>query len=138
MFPMGGGDDVLLFSTGGMLANAMAVAERLRDSKIETSVVSVPWVRPLDEEFVRRRSRQVQLVVTLEEHSVVGGLGGAIAEVVSEEEDAAPLLRLGLPVALSSVVGDQQYLLSHYGLDPETATKRISDRLARRSAAPDD
>jgi transketolase len=131
------GDDVLLLSIGGMLPTAVEVAERLAGQGIEVHVVSVPWLRPFDDAFLRRRAAEVALVVTLEEHSVVGGLGGATAEVLAEEEDAAPLLRLGLPSTFTSIVGDQSYLLAHYGLDPATVVTRIRERLhSRKRAAP--
>lgn len=132
VLPVREGDDVLLLSTGGMLVTALSAADVLAASGVTANVVSVPWLRPFDEGFVRRRSAEVDLVVTLEEHSVVGGLGGAAAEVLAEEEAAAPLLRLGLPSAFISVVGDQQYLLAELGLDADSVAARVGERLAHR------
>lgn len=133
------GDDVAIFSTGAILATALAVHELLRHKGISASVTSTPWLDPLDTETIRQAGLRHDLVVTLEEHSVVGGLGGAVAEVLAEDGSAAPLLRIGLPAGFTSIVGTQAYLLERYGLDPGTVADRIVERLERRSGdgAPD-
>lgn len=127
------GHDVLLLTTGGMLATAMHAAESLAKAGVEAQVASVPWIRPFDDAFLRSRAAEVSLVATLEEHSVVGGLGGAAAEVLAELERHPPLLRLGLPSSFISIVGDQQYLLAQHRLDPDSVADRIRERLEARA-----
>jgi len=120
--------DVALLVIGGMLPTAMEVSEELGAHGIRVGVVSMPWLRPLDEATVRGLGRRCRLVVTLEEHSIMGGLGGAVAELLAEEAESAPLMRLGLPSMFSPVVGDQAYLRSHAGLDVRSIVERIRIR----------
>ncbi len=92
-------------------------------------------VKPLDTEVVLAAARETRALVTIEEHSVLGGLGGAVAEVLAESgELRVPFKRLGLPSVFSSHVGDQEYLRAAYGLS-ETgilqALKEILDLVRR-------
>ncbi len=128
------GDDVAILVTGGLLPTAVAAAEELASSGISVRVVSMPWISPFDADAVLDAGRGHRLVVTLEEHSIVGGLGGAAAEVLAEQGSAAPLLRIGLPPRFTSTVGSQEFLRQLHGLDPPTVARRISDRL--RTLAP--
>lgn len=123
------GDEVVLISTGGMLQTALTVQDSLTRLGVSAGLISMPWVDPLDVAAVERASSGHTLVATIEEHSIRGGLGGAVAEVLSELSHPAPLLRLGLPPVFTSTVGSQAYLLEHYGLDAKQITKRIIDRL---------
>jgi len=125
---MRAGTDVCILSTGGILPVARDAADLLADSGVSASLVSVPWLSPLDEEGLRRLALQHELLVTVEEHSVNGGLGGAVAEVASGI-GGAPLLRLGLPHRFSSVVGDQEFLRAAHGLTPAGVAERVLQRL---------
>src|SRR5207237_6298029 len=91
------GRDLALIATGNMLATAAQVARVLGDRGVSCRVISMPVVKPLDEEAVERAARECGLLVTLEEHSAMGGLGGAVAELVSELPESARLLRFGAP-----------------------------------------
>jgi len=124
-----GGNDVVLLSTGGMLATALAVGEALGSRGVQARVVSMPWVQPIDTEAVLRAGAETGLVVTIEEHSTRGGLGGAVAEILAEQPFAAPLLRIGIPPGYTSLVGSHKYLLEHYGLDVPTVIDRVMARL---------
>ena len=104
-------------------------AQRLEELGISCSHISMPWLAPLDSRTIQAVGATHRLVVTLEEHSVSGGLGGAAAEVLAEVATAAPLLRLGLPHEFSSVVGDQEYLRARHGLTPDAIADRIAIRL---------
>jgi transketolase len=126
------GDDVTLISTGGMLHTAMRSAEILETRGIRARVVSMHTIQPLDEVAVLAAARETAAVITLEEHSAKGGLGGAVAEVLAEAVPAARLTRLGLPHTFTKEVGDQQHLLKHHGLDAEgvcAAVLRALDRV---------
>lgn len=87
------GQTLVLIADGSMVANAVAAAKNLFEQGIAVSVVNIRTIKPIDEELIRELSRQARLLVTLENHSVYGGLGGAIAEIASEE--AARVLRIG-------------------------------------------
>jgi transketolase len=123
------GGDVAILVTGALLPAAVEAGERLAASGFEARVVSMPWLSPLDIQAVLDAGAETDLVVTLEEHSVTGGLGGAVAEVLAEQPSHAPLLRLGLPPAFTTVVGSQEYLRRLYGLDAASITETIGDRL---------
>ena len=90
------GGDVAIFATGHMVWKALEAADLLARDGIEARVVDVATVKPLDETAVREAASSVGLLVSVEEHSIIGGLGGAIAECVSELASSPPLLRLGV------------------------------------------
>jgi transketolase len=90
------GGDVAIFATGHMVCKALEAAERLARDRIEAQVVNVSTIKPLDEAAVREAAGDVALLVSVEEHSIIGGLGSAIAECVSGIADSPPLLRLGV------------------------------------------
>lgn len=89
------GKDVTIFACGTMVATALKVAKSLAENGIEASVVDMYSIKPLDREAVLA-SKNARLIVSLEEHSKMGGLGAAIAEVVAEETGFPRLLRLGI------------------------------------------
>ena len=90
------GGDLAIFATGHMVWKALEAAELLAQDRIEARVINVSTIKPLDEGVVRKAAGNVGLLVSVEEHSIIGGLGGAIAECVSEMAHHAPLLRLGV------------------------------------------
>jgi transketolase len=111
------GHDLTLISTGGMLHNTVNAAALLARQGIEARVLSMPTLKPLDEDAIRAAARETAAIFTIEEHSVVGGLGGAVAEVLLEaEQRPAYFLRLGIPDHFASLAGTQEYLLERYGL----------------------
>lgn len=112
------GDDVALIATGSIVGEALAAAEQLAREGIEARVVSMHTVKPLDLDEVAAAAA-TGAVVTVEEHVVHGGLGGAVAEACMEMELLRPrgFARIGLKDAFATVVGSQAYLRSHYGMD---------------------
>lgn len=87
------GRDIVLIADGSMVFTALEAAEALEAKGYKTSVINIRSVKPLDEDLVRRLAVEAKLLVTVENHSVLGGLGGAVAEIVSEE--GGKLLRIG-------------------------------------------
>lgn len=122
------GRDLTIIVTGGLLQNALAAADSLAAAHgLDARVISMHTVKPLDEEAVLAAASETGGVFTLEEHSVVGGLGGAVAETLLER-GAPPRVfrRIGLPgIEFSSKVGDQDYLRAEFGLDPAGITRTI-------------
>ena len=120
------GDDLTLISTGGMLVRAMEVAEQLRKHGISVRVLSMHTVRPLDIEAVLMAVRETRAIATIEEHSIVGGLGSAVAEALAEQpEQKVPFTRIGLESTFVSTAGDQEYLRETFGLSTEAVVERL-------------
>jgi transketolase len=126
------GNDATLISTGGMLGTAMRVVDLLDDAGVRTRLLSMHTVRPLDAAAVESAIRETGAIFTLEEHSVVGGLGGAVAEFLAENwESPVPFKRFGLPSEFSSFVGSQEYIRARQGLSAEAVALGIRAKLDR-------
>lgn len=125
------GNDLTLISTGSMLPTAVQVADRLHVGGISAAVLSMHTVKPLDTDAVLDAARQTAVIFTLEEHSVVGGLGGAVAETLAESMPGHVFFRrLGLPPMFVSIAGSQEFLRSRYGLSAEAVLASITGVLA--------
>jgi len=111
------GSDGTLISTGGMLATAVDVADRLSELGHQVRVLSMPTLKPFDSQAVIRAARETDLVVTLEEHTVLGGLGSAAAEVLAENQSGVRFRRIGVPSAFTREVGSQEHLRRFNKLD---------------------
>ncbi|MDI6623126.1 MAG: transketolase C-terminal domain-containing protein [Brevundimonas sp.] len=118
------GEDVCLIATGGILEEAVKAADLLAAQGISAAVHAVATVKPLDPDLVATAGA-AKAVVVVEEHTVIGGLGGAIAEACMSA-GAAPrrFLRIGLEDIYPTVVGDQRYLRKVYELDAEAIARR--------------
>jgi transketolase len=122
------GGDLLLLGTGLMTALALDVAEILADEGLQAAVYNVPTLKPFSRSDLIPAIFGKRLVVTLEEHSIIGGLGSAVAEIMAEESGSPPLLRIGVDDTFGqSATADE--LLAHYGLTPPQMARRILDRL---------
>jgi transketolase len=105
------GRDVTLVSTGGMLKETVTAAERLEALGIDARVLSMHTVKPLDEEAVLRAARETGGIVTVEEHSVTGGLGSAVADVLAVAHARPGFFRkVGVPDELYHRIGSQEYM----------------------------
>ena len=130
------GNDVTLISTGGMLHTSVAVADKLADAGINARVISMHTLKPLDDEAVIAAARETRAIVTIEEHSIIGGLGGAVAELLAEIDDVrVPFKRLGIPSRFSPRVGKQEYLLQENRLDVDSVVEDVTALLERRVLA---
>ncbi len=111
------GTDVTLISTGGMLRQTVDVAEKLAaEEKIQARVLSMHTLKPLDVEAVASAFGQTGGVVTVEEHSVIGGLGSAVADAIAENGGSLkPFRKWGVPDHLSRRIGSQRFLREQVG-----------------------
>jgi transketolase len=125
-----GSGEVLLASTGGMLGVSLGARDRLRAEGVLAAVVSVHTIRPFPEVWFREETGGFRLVVTVEEHATIGGLGGAAAEVMSGRKDFPPLLRFGLAPQFPVGVGSQEFLRTANGIDAEHLAARVIARLS--------
>lgn len=122
--------DVAILSTGTILSEAILLQRDLQASGIDAALYSCPCVKPLDAEGIRRLARSHRLLVTMEDHNIIGGFGGAVAEVLSELPGSrAALLRIGLPDTYTEIVGSQDYLREQYGLSAGRVKPRILKEL---------
>ena len=126
------GSDVTLIATGSMLATAASVAARLAATGVSVRVLSMHTIKPIDAEAVVAAAQETNAIFTLEEHSIEGGLGGAVAEIIAELEPGhATLKRIGLRPEFNKVVGDQRYLKAMHGLDEEGVLRTIQSVITR-------
>ncbi len=108
------GKDVAIIANGLMVAEALKAAEELKEQGIESTVVNCASLKPLDEETIINAAKLTGAVVTAEEHSIIGGLGSAVAEVLSENIPV-PLRRVGVKDTFGES-GNPEELLKKYGL----------------------
>lgn len=123
------GTDMTFITTGLMTARALEAAEILAAEEISARVVHIACLKPLDVELVLKAARETGAVVTAEEHSVIGGLGGAVCEALSGGHPA-PVERVGLQDVFGQS-GTADDLLQHYGLTPAhlvEAAERVLQR----------
>lgn len=125
------GRDITLIATGAILAEAIGAAAKLAELGVEARVLAVHTIKPLDVAEVVAAARETGGIVTLEEHNIIGGLGGAVAETCLEN-GAAPKVfrRMGLNDEYPTVVGDQDYLRGIHGLDAGAVVKIVQDALS--------
>lgn len=109
------GADISLIATGTMTYQALMAAELLFKDGIEAEVVHVPTIKPLDKDTILKSVKKTGAAVTAEEGQIIGGLGGAVAELLSEEHPA-PLRRIGMQDRFGES-GAPAELLEHFGLD---------------------
>jgi transketolase len=112
------GNDLTIIATGGIVEEALKAADTLATEQIHARVLSIHTIRPLRPDPILAAARETRGIITLEEHTVAGGLGGLIAETLLEH-GAAPrrFKRMGLRNGFSSIVGSQAYLRKRYELD---------------------
>jgi transketolase len=130
------GHDITIISTGGMLATAVEVADALTIRGLEARVLSVHTLKPLDTEAILAATRETRALVTLEEHSIIGGLGSTVAEVLSESgEVGISFKRLGIGTSFTTEVGSQEFLREKHGLSINGILRSV-ERLVAASEAP--
>ena len=130
------GDDVTLVANGVMVERALEAASALAGHGVEARVLNMATVRPLDREAVTQAARETGAIVTVEEHTVYGGLGSAVAEAVVATHPV-PVEILGFP-GVFAPTGSARFLLDHFGLNAEgirdAALKLLETRVAAQRA----
>ena len=117
------GKDVAIFATGLEVAESLAAAEMLAADGIDAKVINIHTIKPLDEELVVAAAKETGKVVTVEEHSVIGGLGSAVAEVLSEKAPTK-MLKIGVNDTFGES-GPAVALIKKYGLDAESIYNKV-------------
>ncbi|MGW7688355.1 transketolase family protein [Streptomyces asiaticus] len=123
-----GGRDVLFISTGLMTTRALTAAQELQRDRIDAAVLHVPTIKPFDQDTVRREAAKGRLVVTLENHSVIGGLAESVASCLAFAGTTARIVPIGLPDAFLDA-GALPTLHDRYGLSVAAITSRVREEL---------
>lgn len=118
------GQDICFIATGSMVSQALKAAEIIETNGISCSVVNMHTIKPLDEDAIIKASNNHKLIVTVEEHSIYGGLGSAVSEVLIKEINHAPLEIIGIE-DLFVKPGDYQFQIEQSGLTEEQIAERI-------------
>lgn len=122
------GKDVCIIATGSMVYHALTAANQLAENDISCTVINMHTIKPLDEEAILEANEKHRLIVTAEEHNVIGGLYGAVAEVLCKKGAHKPVLPLGIR-DLFVQAGSYQYQMNRSGLDTENIKNIIRDKL---------
>jgi transketolase len=122
------GDDVAIIACGTMVYESVVAAKLLAERGISAAVIDMHTLKPLDTDAVDKACGCAKLLVTVEEHSVVGGLGGAVAEYTAKRGGAPKQLFIGLPDRFGKN-GDYKYLLQKYGLTGDQIARDIESSL---------
>jgi transketolase len=118
------GNDITLISTGGILSEVLSAAEQLAP-QFQTRVLSMPTVKPLDQDAVRKAADETKVIVTVEEHSEIGGLGDAVAEILIKDHFNSEVMKLALNSTSHSIVGSQSYLRQQFSLSAARIARTI-------------
>jgi transketolase len=128
----GGNADALLVATGVATTAALEASKRLAEDGVRCRVLHVHTVKPLDSHAIVAAAHEVRLVVTVEEHSVIGGLGSAVLEALADAGEALPpVRRLGIGDEFAKHYGNQQKLMDVWGINPQGIAGAVTDGLAR-------
>jgi len=127
-----GGGDVTIIATGTMVHESLAAAKLLAERGVSAAVVNMHTIKPLDTSVIDKACACSRLIVTVEEHSVIGGLGGAVAEYKSRLPKAPGQLFIGLPDQFGKS-GEYKYLLEKYGLLGNQIAERIMKEFTRNA-----
>ena len=123
------GTDVSIFATGLEVNEAIGAAKLLEADGINAEVINIHTIKPIDKELVAASAKKTGKVVTVEEHSIIGGLGSAVCESLSETVPT-PVLRIGVNDVYGES-GPAKALIAKYGLDSEGIYKKVKEYLGK-------
>lgn len=123
------GNDIVIFAIGSMVHEAIKAVDIIKNHSISAALINIHTLKPLDKDLIKEYSQSHKAVFTIEEHSIVGGLGSAVSEVLSESSNCGVLKRIGMPEKLGNHVGNAEYLKRKYGLTSDTIAATIVNEL---------
>ena len=121
------GNDLAIIACGTIVNNALKAADLLKNGKIEASVIDMHTIKPIDVDIIEQISKSHNLIVTVEEHSIIGGLGSAVSEYLSTMNQKPPLLLIGIPDEYGKA-GSYGSLLQKRLLKPDQIANTIANR----------
>ena len=122
------GTDITIISTGNMLYIAKQVTDRLIGENISARLISMHTVKPIDKDVIIKAFCETKAIFTVEEHSLIGGLGSAVAEILAEEKAKVFFKRIALSDAYPKDIGSHDYLRLKSGLSVESIARNILER----------
>ena len=122
------GEDIVFFSSGSILNETLLAAELLQDNGISAKVVNMHTIKPLDEKIIENSIKNFKLIVTVEEHNIIGGLGSAISEALSKFKNSPAQLTLGVNDTYSKS-GSYEFLKDYHGLTHKKILKNVLKKL---------
>lgn len=124
------GEKIAIFSTGAIFEEVQGAYDILCEKGYQPAVYTFPTVKPIDQEVIKACAKDYNLIVTCEEHNVIGGFGSAVAEVLSEmKHRKAYQLRIGLNDEYATRVGNQKYLREQYGMSASGIARKIEETM---------
>lgn len=126
------GNDLAIVATGTMVFPALEAANELEQKGIHARLISMSTIKPLDEEVIIKAARETRALLTAEEHSIIGGLGGAVCEVVCAH-CPVPVIRIGVKDRFGQS-GDEKELMAEYGLTAADIVEAARKLLAMKNA----
>ncbi len=121
------GKDVTIVATGVMVDRALQAGEKLEEEGISARVINISTIKPIDKDIIIKAAKETRGIITVEEHSIIGGLGSAVAEVVGENHPAR-LIRIGTMDTFGES-GDGFELLDKYGLNVDNIVNKAKSLL---------
>lgn len=125
------GKDATIIGCGIMVSKALEAAEILSDKGINVKVVDMFSIKPIDRELIIKCAAETGAIVTAEEHSIIGGLGSAVAEVLVQSERPVPVEFVGLKDTYAET-GPYNQLLDKYGLDAKAIAAKVEEVISRK------
>ena len=129
------GGDVTFIATGETVSRAVMASQLLGEQGISAGVISLHSLRPLDDTAILNAARRSLALITVEEHSIFGGLGSTVAALLMENRVSKPFKIVGIPDEYT-VTGSQEEIFDHYGISPEGLAETASQLLATGEFAP--
>lgn len=125
------GTDGVLFVTGTMVKDAVSACDQLKDMGLDIALYSMHTIKPIDTALIQKCMEQYPAIFTLEEHSINGGLGSAVGDVILESGAKNNVLfkKFGFPDTFAPVTGSREYLNAYYGVDAKSVAERIKEAL---------
>ena len=125
-YKMFDGDDFVIFSTGSITIEAIKAINELKKEGINVALYTFPTIKPIDKMTIEECSKKYKTIITLEEHQITGGFGGAVSEVLSSfSGNKSSLDRIGLKDTYTSIVGDTDFLRKAYEIDSTAIIKVV-------------
>lgn len=119
------GKDLTILVSGSLLPLGKEIVRSLKKKKIEASLISFPTFKPIDKELILKEAKNTGRIFTLEEHSVIGGLGSSVAEILAESNINPKFFRFGAPDKFTDITGSQIFLLDYNGLSKDSIVSSI-------------
>ncbi|WP_281533075.1 transketolase family protein [Anaerocolumna aminovalerica] len=126
-YQMREGNDITILATGLMVQESLKASDLLKEQGIHARVIDIHTIKPLDEEIILKAAKETGCIVTVEEHNIMGGLGGAVAELLSEKYPT-PLVRIGMNDEFGKS-GKPEELFKKFGLNADNIVTQVKKAL---------